>query len=127
MSEPAITTALLDAIGDAFNRNDIDAVMSHFADDAVFDHGAGPDVHGKRFSGTSEIRAVFEGLFTSVESVHWETLDARIAGDKAYCEFRRRATLKSGEAQDFLALDVLTFRGNKIVHKDTYFKNRSAS
>jgi uncharacterized protein (TIGR02246 family) len=126
MSETTITTTLLDAIEDAFNRNDIDAVMAYFADDAVFDHGAGPDVHGKRFSGKDEIRAVFEGLFNSVESVHWETLDARISGDKAYCEFRRKATLSTGEKQDFLALDVLTFRGNKIIHKDTFFKNRSA-
>jgi len=126
MAETPITTALLDAIGVAFNRNEIDAVMAHFADDAVFDHGAGPDVHGKRFSGTDEIRAAFEGLFSSVQSVQWETLDARISGDKAYCEFRRTATLNSGEKQDFLALDVLTFRGDKIIHKDTFFKNRSA-
>ena len=125
MSEQAVTIELLDAIGDAFNRNDIEAVMAHFSDDAVFDHGAGPDVHGKRFSGVGEIRAAFEGLFNSVESVHWKTLDARISGDKAYCEFRRTATLNSGEKQDFLALDVLTFRGGKILHKDTYFKNRT--
>tara|TARA_B110000438_G_C15659132_1_gene583056 strand:+ start:57 stop:437 length:381 start_codon:yes stop_codon:yes gene_type:complete len=125
MTETAITTPLLDAIGDAFNSNAIDAVMAHFADDAKFDHGAGSEVHGARFSGHDEIRAVFQKLFDSVESVQWETLDARIVGDKAYCEFRRRATLKTGEKQDFLALDVLTFRGDKIVHKDTYFKNRS--
>ena len=126
MNDGTISTTLLDAIGEAFNRNDIDAVMAHFADDAVFDHGAGPDVHGKRFSGKDEIRAAFEGLFNSVESVHWKTLDARVSGDKAYCEFRRTATLKSGDKQDFLALDVLTFRDNKIIHKDTFFKNRSA-
>ena len=126
MSEATITTALLDAIGEAFNRNDIDLVMAYFTDDAVFDHGAGPDVHGKRFSGKDEIRAAFEGLFNSVEAVHWKTLDARVSGNKAYCEFRRTATLKSGDKQDFLALDVQTFSNDKIVHKDTYFKNRSA-
>ena len=32
-----ITPALLDKITDAYNRNDIDAVMSFFAEDAVFD------------------------------------------------------------------------------------------
>ena len=38
--EAGITPTLLDAITDAYNRNDIDAVMAFFADDAVFDHAA---------------------------------------------------------------------------------------
>lgn len=124
--DAGITHALLDDIGDAFNRNDVDAVMSHFAEDAIFDHGGGPEIHGKRFRGTGELRAVFQGLFDKVESVHWETLDARIVGDKAYCEYHRVAKLKNGETQDFLSIDVLTFRDGLIVHKDTYFKNRTA-
>ena len=35
--DTGITPALLDKISDAYNRNDIDAVMSFFAEDAVFD------------------------------------------------------------------------------------------
>lgn len=124
-AEP-ITLELLDAISDAFNRNDVNAVMAHFAEDAIFDHGAGADIHGKRFSGTREIRAVFQALFENVESVNWKTLDARIAGDKAYCEYHRVARLKNGDVQDFLSIDVLTFRDGLIVHKDTYFKNRTS-
>ena len=30
--------ALVDAVGDAFNANDIDAVMAYFANNAIFDH-----------------------------------------------------------------------------------------
>ena len=120
-----ITPELLNAIGDAFNNNDIEAIMSHFADDAVFDHGAGPDVYGTRISGKAAIQAAFQKLFDSVESVHWETLDARIVGDKAYCEYLRTAKPKEGPAQAFHSLDVLTFRDGLVVHKDTYFKNRS--
>ena len=44
-----VTIDLVNAIGDAFNANDIDAVMQYFAEDATFDHAAGPDVNGKRF------------------------------------------------------------------------------
>lgn len=120
-----VTMELLDAIGDAFNANDIDAVMQYFADDAIFDHGAGPDIHGTRFEGTDALRTVFGGLFENVESVHWKTLDARIVEDKAYCEYHRVAKLKTGEVQDFLSVDILTFRGGLIVHKDTYYKNRT--
>lgn len=124
-SKSTVTHDLLDAIGDAFNANDIDAVMAHFADDAIFDHAAGPEVHGTRFEGKDALRTVFSGLFENVENVHWETLDAQIFGEKAYCEYRRIAKLKSGEVQDFLSVDILTFQDGLIVHKDTYYKNRT--
>ena len=123
--EAGITPTLLDAITDAYNRNDIDAVMAFFADDAVFDHAAGPDINGTRFSGLDTIRGIFKGLFNNVESVKWTPIDTRVYGDKAYCEFHRVAKLKSGEIQDFLSIDILTFRDGLIIHKDTYYKNRT--
>ena len=124
--EAGITSALLDKITDAYNRNDTDDVMSFFAEDAVFDHAAGADINGTRFSGLDTIRGIFQGLFDNVESVHWKLIDTRVSGDKAYCEFHRIAKLKSGEIQDFLSVDVLTFRGGLIIHKDTFYKNRTS-
>ena len=124
--EAGITSALLDKITDAYNRNDTEDVMSYFAEDAVFDHAAGPDINGTRFSGLDTIRGIFQGLFDNVESVHWEPIDTRVSGDKAYCEFHRIAKLKSGEIQDFLSVDILTFRRGLIIHKDTYYKNRTS-
>ena len=126
IQEAGITPALLDEITDAYNRNDTDAVMSFFAEDAIFDHGAGPDIHGTRFSGLDTIRGIFQGLFDNVDSVHWEPIDTRVSGDKAYCEFHRVAKLKSGEIQDFLSVDILTFREGLIIHKDTFYKNRTS-
>ena len=123
--EAGITPTLLDAITDAYNRNDIDAVMSFFAKDAVFDHASGPDINGTRFEGLETIRGIFQGLFNNVESVQWAPIETRISGDKAYCEFHRIAKLKSGEVQDFLSIDVLTFRDGLIIHKDTFYKNRT--
>ena len=124
--EAGITPTLLDAITDAYNRNDIDDVMSFFAEDAVFDHAAGTEINGTRFEGLETIRSIFEGLFNNVDRVNWTPIDTRISGDKAYCEFHRVAQLKSGETQDFLSIDVLTFREGLIVHKDTFYKNRTS-
>ena len=124
--EAGISPNLLDAITDAYNRNDIDAVMSFFAEDAVFDHAAGPNINGTRFKGLETIRGIFQGLFNNVESVQWKPIDTRVSGDKAYCEFHRIAKLKSGEVQDFLSIDILTFRDGLIIHKDTYYKNRTS-
>jgi len=124
--DAGITPNLLDSITDAYNKNDIDAVMSFFAEDAVFDHAAGPNINGTRFEGLETIRGIFQGLFNNVESVQWTPIDTRVSGDKAYCEFHRIAKLKSGEVQDFLSIDVLTFRDGLIIHKDTYYKNRTS-
>ena len=124
--QAGITPTLLDAITDAYNRNDIDDVMSFFAEDAVFDHAAGTEINGTRFEGLETIRSIFEGLFNNVERVNWTPIDTRISGDKAYCEFHRVAQLKSGETQDFLSIDILTFRDGLIVHKDTFYKNRTS-
>ena len=124
--DAGITPNLLDSITDAYNKNDIDAVMSFFAEDAIFDHAAGPNINGTRFEGLETIRGIFQGLFNNVESVQWSPIDTRVSGDKAYCEFHRIAKLKSGEVQDFLSIDVLTFRDGLIIHKDTYYKNRTS-
>jgi ketosteroid isomerase-like protein len=121
-----LTRDLVDAVGDAFNANDIDAVMKHFAEDATFDHAVGPEEHGVRFEGKDTIRGVFAGLFDRVEKVHWETLDCAISGNKAYCEYRRTATHKDGTQEEFLSVDILTYRDGLIVHKDTYYKQRTS-
>ena len=123
--DAGITATLLDEITDAYNRNDIDSVMSFFAEDAVFDHAVGSDINGTRFAGLDTLRGIFQDLFDNVESVHWEPIDTRVSGDKAYCEFHRVAKLKSGEIQDFLSVDILTFREGLIIHKDTFYKNRT--
>ncbi|WP_120632686.1 nuclear transport factor 2 family protein [Ruegeria sp. EL01] len=120
-----LTRDFVDSVGDAFNANDIDTVMKHFADDATFDHAVGPEPHGLRFEGAEAIREVFGGLFEKVENVYWETLDCAIAGNKAYCEYRRTATHKDGSKEEFLSVDILTYRDGLIVHKDTYYKQRT--
>ena len=120
-----LTRELVDAVGDAFNANDIDAVMQYFASDATFDHAVGPDAHGLRFEGADVIRGVFVGLFEKVENVHWETLDCTLTATKAYCEYRRTAHHRDGKTEEYLSVDILTFKDGLIIHKDTYYKQRT--
>ena len=103
------TFALLDKIGAAFARHDVGAMVGYFAKEGAFVNAVGPDPFGTRYTGHDEIRSYFDKLFATTEDVQWEKLDARIAGDKAYTEWHRRATLKSGEKQDWLGVDIYTF------------------
>ena len=50
---------VLKEVLDAFNRHDLEVIISHFADDCVFESPRGPDPWGRRFVGKREVR---EGL-----------------------------------------------------------------
>jgi hypothetical protein len=117
-----VTVELLEAIGDAFNRHDVDAIVGFFAEDGVFDNARGPDIHGARYVGRETLRAFFTELMATHPDIQWHGIDNRVAGDKGYSEWRRQCTLPSGEKQDWLGLDIFTFRDGLIAKKDTYFK-----
>jgi hypothetical protein len=54
---PDVTIAVLQAFADAWNRHDVDALMSFMTDDCVFEASAGPDVNGSRYAGRDAVRA----------------------------------------------------------------------
>jgi ketosteroid isomerase-like protein len=66
LSEPTPTVSTLQAISDAFNRHDLDAIMAFFADDAVFDSPRGPDPHGRRFEGKLAVRQGLAARFSGI-------------------------------------------------------------
>lgn len=116
------TLKLLDDIGAAFSRHDIGAMVGYFAADGEFVNAVGSDPHGTTYKGHQQIRGYFENLFEMVEDVQWEKTDIRVIDEKAYAEWHRRATLKTGETQDWMGVDIYTFGNGEIVKKDTYIK-----
>jgi hypothetical protein len=44
----------LEALCEAFNAHDLDAIMAHFADDCVLEMPRGPDLSVVRMNGTGE-------------------------------------------------------------------------
>jgi ketosteroid isomerase-like protein len=59
------TAALLKAFLDTFNRHDLDAIMTYFADDCVFYMPRGVGPRGDRYVGKDEVRAGNAGLAQS--------------------------------------------------------------
>ena len=58
-----VTTDDLQAFADAWNRHDIDALMSFMTDDCAFESSAGPDVCGTRYAGREAVRAGFADVW----------------------------------------------------------------
>jgi ketosteroid isomerase-like protein len=117
-----ITVQLLEDIGAAFNRHDIDAIIRFFAEDGEFDNAVGPNIHGQRHVGKTGLRRFFSELMEALPDIQWHAIDNRVAGNKGYSQWRRRATLPDGTVQDWLGHDIFTFQDGLIIKKDTYFK-----
>jgi len=65
MSAPTrpIDVRFLQEFADAWNRHDLDALMSFMTDDCVFEAVAGPDVCGARHVGREAVRKAFESAW----------------------------------------------------------------
>jgi len=104
---------------DAFNRNDLDSVMSFFADNAIYD-----EFNGKRNVGKAAIRAAFEPQFSGAYG-KMQFLDEDLFADaetgKVMTSWRCALTIK-GEPTSWRGLDLLHFAGDKLVQKLTYAK-----
>lgn len=121
-SIPHVTMEQLRAVGAAFARRDVDAIVAAFAPDGEFRNAKGPDYWGQSFKGHAAIRSYFEPLFAQASDVRWQHTSEFIRGDRAVTEWHRTATLKNGEKQSWLGCDLYTFRNGLIVMKDTYIK-----
>ena len=104
---------------EAFNRNDLDTVMSFFTEDAVYD-----EFNGKRNEGKAAIRAAFTPQFTGAfGTMQFLDEDVFIDPDTGKVMASWRCTLSvKGQPTSWRGLDLLHFRGEKLVQKLTYAK-----
>ncbi len=125
MSEDEAARAALEKLvidfTEAFNREDIDEVMSYFAEDSIYD-----EFNGTRNIGTVAIRAAFlpqfQGAFGRMR-FHTEDMFLDVAADKAL--IRWLLTLEEPQRQGaWHGLDILHFRNGRLVEKHTYAKAR---
>ena len=118
--------ALLDRFADAWNRHDLDALMSMMTDDCVFEASAGPQVNGQRSEGKQAVRAAYAAVFETFHDAHWGNARHFIAGSRGVSEWTFTGTHQDGKRAEVNGCDLFTFRDGKIAIKNSYRKNRSA-
>jgi ketosteroid isomerase-like protein len=110
---------LVVAFTEAFNREDIDEVMSYFAEDAIYD-----EFNDIRHEGLAAIRKAFEPQFSGAFGkmrFHTEDMFLDVGTSKAMT--RWVLTLEGEDrAGAYRGLDLLLFNDGKIVEKHTYCK-----
>ena len=113
----AKSLALLERFADAWNRHDLDALMSMMADDCVFEASAGPEIAGQRSEGKA---AVFEAF----PDAQWANARHFIAGNRAVSEWTFTGTHSDGRRVEVNGCDLLTLREGKVAIKNSFRKNR---
>lgn len=114
--------ATLQGILDGFNNHDIDAIMSFFADDCVFDSPRGDTPGGARFRGRDAVREGLSARFRGIPDVHYGDARHWVSGDRGASEWLLTGTTVDGKRVEVRGCDLWEFRGDKVVRKDSYWK-----
>ncbi|RRH82822.1 nuclear transport factor 2 family protein [Variovorax beijingensis] len=121
---PEVTTEALQAFADAWNRHDVDALMSFMTPDCVFEASAGAEVCGARYVGSAAVRAAFAEVWAVFPDAHWGDARHFVHGDRGVSEWRFTGTRADGTRVEVQGCDLFTFRDGKILLKNSYRKNR---
>lgn len=119
-----VTIEFLQAFGDAWNRHDLDRLMTFMGEDCAFETTAGPEVCGKRFDGRAAVRRAFERVFQIYPDAHFGNAVHFVSGNRGLSEWVFTGTPSGGTRMEVKGCDVFTFKNGKISLKDSYFKDR---
>jgi steroid delta-isomerase-like uncharacterized protein len=119
-----VTVQTLAAFGAAWNRHDLDALMSFMSEDCVFQTAAGPDACGTRIRGTEAVRRAFAAAWTTVPDAQWTNGVHFVSGDFGTSQWTFTGTAADGSRIEADGIDVFTFKDGKIALKNVFRKAR---
>jgi len=123
-SSPAVTEALLAAFSDAWNRHDIEALMSFMSEDCVFETAAGPGACGTRHQGAAAVRKAFASAWEMVPDAQWRNAVHHVMGDFGVSEWTFTGTHADGSRIEVNGVDLFAFKDGKIQSKNVFRKSR---
>jgi ketosteroid isomerase-like protein len=116
---------MLEAVTRAFDEHDLDGIMAHFADDAVFEGPRGTEPWGTRFVGAAAVREGFAARFSGIPDVRYRDGSHFVDGDRGASEWTLSGTTTAGERIEVRGCDLWTFRDGQIIKKDSFWKIRT--
>ena len=122
MSSAKTATPMLQGFLDAFNAHDVDAIMSFFTDDCVFDMPRGSGPGGRRLVGKQQVREGIQSRFDGLPDVRYGDDRHWVCGDRGVSEWTLRGTSKTGERVEVRGCDLFEFADGKISRKDSFWK-----
>ena len=124
MSNESRLAALREVL-DAFNRHDLDAIMSSFAEDCVFESPRGQDPWGTRFAGKDQVRRGLAARLEGIPDVRYDDDTHFVADHRGASEWTLTGTTTAGEHIEVRGCDLWTFDDDGlVVRKDSFWKLR---
>jgi uncharacterized protein (TIGR02246 family) len=115
---------LLQEFAHAWNRHDVEALMSMMTEECVFEASAGNSVNGEQHEGQQAVRAAYEAVFAQYPDANWGGARHFVLGDRGVSEWTFTGTSKDGTRVEVSGCDLFTFRNGKIAVKNSFRKNR---
>jgi steroid delta-isomerase-like uncharacterized protein len=119
-----VTAETLQAFTDAWNRHDIDALMSFMTDDCVFLSAAGPLACGARHEGREAVRRAFAQAWQAFPDAQWRNGRHWVDGERGVSQWTFTGTKPDGTRIEADGVDLFTFRGGRIAVKNAFRKDR---
>lgn len=120
-----VAVATLEAFSEAWNRHDIDALMSFMTDDCIFETHAGSSAHGTRHEGAQAVRAGFESVWLEFPDARWNCATHFVCRDRGVSEWTFTGTRASdGVRVEVAGCDLFTFACGRIRIKNSWRKQR---
>mgnify|MGYP003579619110 CR=1 FL=1 len=119
-----VTSKFLQAFADAWNRHDVDALMSFMTDDCIFEASTGPEICGERSKGREAVGRAFAQVWATFPDAHWGGARQFVCGDRGVSEWTFTGTQHNGTKVEVNGCDLFTSRDGKIWIKNSYRKNR---
>jgi steroid delta-isomerase-like uncharacterized protein len=122
-----VTEDILQAFADAWNRHDLDGILSFMTDDCIFESSTGSEICGARFQGRSACAKAFTQIWATFPDAHWGNARHFAINDRGCSEWTFTGTRADGTRTEVNGCDLFTFRNGKIAVKNSYRKNRIAT
>ena len=120
--EQSLDADVLKSLLEAFNRHDLDAIMTFFNDDPVLDMPRGPHPWGHRAEGQEDVRRLLATRFEGIPDIHYGDDRHFVCGDRGVSEWLLTGTDRQGKEIRVRGCDLFEFDGGKIARKDSYWK-----
>lgn len=117
---PDSTQVTIERFNEAFNRHDVDAIMSAMTEDCVFENTR-PAPDGTRIAGQAAVRAFWEEFFQRSPQAHFDTEELIAAGDRGIVRWRY-SWVRDGTSGHVRGVDVFRVRDGKVAEKLSYVK-----
>lgn len=114
----------LKELADAFNAHDLDRIMALFADDCVLEMPRGDKPWGARFEGRQKVLEALASRFAGLPDVHYGKAEHFVdeAAGTGISKWTLTGTTREGVKKEVQGCDFYTFRGGKVIRKDSYWK-----